>query len=150
MNPVENTSPQNDLEKVIPADRTIIIAGADFPVRQFKIGRLPAVLKASQPLIHMITGQVKGESLDVISLFVLYSEECLALLAVLADKPREWVDALEQDEAVDLLTGLLEVNLDFFVLRVLPRVKGALESLGEVIKNNAQLVRIAGQMASST
>jgi hypothetical protein len=51
----------------------------------------------------------------------------LDLMVIGSKKPREWVENLEMDEGVELLTSIFEVNADFFIQRVLPLVNQKME-----------------------
>ena len=52
------------------------------------------------------------------------SDTVLELVALLVNKPRDWVDDLGVDELVQLFGAIVEVNLDFFTQRVLPLLSG--------------------------
>lgn len=126
MNPASTTA-TDDLAAVIPPKKYLSIAGVDVEIVQIKIGRLPLVLRAVQPLRHMIVKQ--DGPFDMAGMFMLYADECLTLLAALSGQPREWIDALDIDDAIRLLSALLEVNMDFFVQRVLPLMPSLLRGL---------------------
>lgn len=114
------------LAAVIPEIKTLTIAGEEVAIRQIKTGQLPAVLRAVQPLSHML--KQKGP-FDLNGMFMLYTEDCLTLLQVLSGQSREWIDGLEIDDSIKLFSVLLEANLDFFVLRVLPLLPDAMAHL---------------------
>ncbi|MBR7793779.1 hypothetical protein KDM87_14360 [Undibacterium sp. FT147W] len=139
----------DDLQKVIPQKNVIVINGEEIHIQQFKIGKLPLVLDAVQPMAHMLLNRDKNSPLDISSMLMLYSDDCLKLMAVLADRPRAWIDQLDIDDAVALLTMLLEVNLDFFVQRVLPKLIEALNTTGKTIKENTLLTSMLGRINSS-
>ncbi|MFZ6872868.1 DUF6631 family protein [Undibacterium sp. Di27W] len=149
MSTADNTPPQDDLSKVIPTVKTIIIAGESLPIQPFKVGRLPVVLTAVQPIAYVLMGNAETAKLDILNLVIAHTDDSLNLLAVLADKPRDWVDDLDLDDAVTLLSELLEVNLDFFVQRVLPRLLQAVGTLSTAVKSNAQALTAIGQTASN-
>lgn len=139
----------DDLQKVIPPRHVIVINGEEITIQQFKIGKLPLVLDAVQPMVHMLLNRDKKSPLDISSMLMLYSADCLRLMAVLADRPRAWIDQLDIDDAVALLTMLIEVNLDFFVQRVLPKLIEALNTTGKTIKENTLLTNMLGRINSS-
>jgi len=139
----------DDLQKVIPQKNVIVINGEEIHIQQFKIGKLPLVLDAVQPMAHMLLNRDKKSPLDINSMLMLYSDDCLKLMSVLAERPRAWVDQLEIDEGVELLTLQLEVNLDFFVQRVLPKLIEALNKTNKKIKENTLLTNMLGRINSS-
>jgi hypothetical protein len=129
-------TPASDLNVMIPLVQTLHVGGMDIPIRQIKLGSLPAVLRAVQPVAHLIT---EREKLDIPSIFMLYADECLTLISVLSGQPRAWVDQLETDEGITLFAALFEVNLDFFIQKVLPTVEGAVKQLAAKIQSTANL-----------
>ncbi|NDP58003.1 MAG: hypothetical protein GZ090_01410 [Oxalobacteraceae bacterium] len=131
-----------DISAVIPEYQSIFIAGQEVIIRQIRIGQLPAVLRAVQPLSHML---IQADALDIKSMLMLYADDCLTLLQVLAGRPREWVDALEVDDAITLFSALLEANLDFFARRVLPLLP---QVMGQLRGKAEQLSTLAGPTAS--
>ena len=56
-------------------------------------------------------------------------EDLFSLMAILSDQPLEFIEELDLDEAVILLTAILEVNLDFFIQKVLPSISQLMASL---------------------
>jgi hypothetical protein len=127
--------PKSDLDAVIPTRKTTTLAGEVIVIAQIKVGALPAVLAAVQPLSHLL--MQKDVSAEIISsLFLSHGDDALNLLSALSGKPRKWVDALELDDAIALFIDLLEVNLDFFIQRVLPLLTGGMQEL--VAKLQAQ------------
>lgn len=62
---------------------------------------------------------------DWLALLTEHGDAILDALAIAARRPREWVEALSLDNAVQLATALFEVNVDFFVQRVVPAIQSA-------------------------
>ncbi|MBY0572049.1 MAG: hypothetical protein K2P84_00075 [Undibacterium sp.] len=122
------------LDTIIPAAHTKTFNGVAISLRPFKVGVLPRVLAAAQPLAHMLTLR---EKVDIPSLFMLHADSCLELLAALANQQRSFVDELEVDDAINLLRLLLEANLDFFVQKVLPATAGLVKNLADVMQTQA-------------
>lgn len=123
-----NDSGFEQLAAVIPLERSLSMAGVTIPIRQIKLGSLPAVLIAVQPLRHMLSLR---DEIDIASLFMLHADECMQLLTVLSGQNRRFIDDLEIDDGVILLTALLEVNADFFIRQVLPKLTGALALIAD-------------------
>lgn len=136
-----------DLAAVIPSANIKNFAGVDIAIRQIKIGALPDVLLAIQPLAHMLT---QADKLNIPSMFMLYAEDCLNLTVVLSGQPRSWVNDLELDEGIQLFTDLLEVNADFFIQKVLPQLVGALQRITHKVQLANPLTATTGPTASSS
>lgn len=109
-----------DLDNLIPPTRSLDIGGESIDVRPLRVGQLPAFTRAIAALL------AAGESIDdPVDLVAKYPEEIAAATAVALDRPRDWVDARELDQMVDLVAAIIEVNADFFVRRVLPKMEAA-------------------------
>lgn len=120
------------LDKLIAKDRIKTINGKEIAIRPFKMKALPEVVRAAQPIVHLI---MMKDKLDITNLVLMYSEECLTLTAVLADEPRAFIDELSIDEGIELFIDLFEVNLDFFIQKVLPRVTTSVRKItGQIAK----------------
>ena len=120
----------NELAQLFPTGKEITIRDENLTIKPFKFGELPRVFKAIEPLSASITALVQTQSFNASSIGFLFSsggDGILDLLAVGTRKPRSWVDDLEMDEGIEVLTAVLEVNADFFIQKVLPRINEALE-----------------------
>lgn len=135
----------NDISAVIPELKTISIAGKDVIIRAFRLGQLPAVIKAAQPIKSMLAYH-KDKPLDLSAVFMAYASDCLNLMQAMSNLPREFIDALELDDGITLFSALLEANVDFFVQRILPTVPKLASQVRDLA---ARLQATAGQKASS-
>ncbi|MBU9123545.1 hypothetical protein KTD15_32835, partial [Burkholderia multivorans] len=72
--------------------------------------------------------QLTGEP-DWLALLCEHGDSLLTALALASRRPREWVDALALDDAITLAATVFEVNADFFVHRVAPKVGDLAQSL---------------------
>lgn len=126
----------SEIQAVIPQSDELTIAGEVIKIEAAKVGKLPQILQVIQPIAHLITNVKHDEKLDLSGLFMLYASDALALTAILADKPRTWVDSLNVDDALVLFTRLFEVNLDFFIDRVLPLVVDAMKKFANVVSQS--------------
>lgn len=110
----------SDLEQLIPSPKTLQIAGESISVAPLKIGQMPAFVRAIAPVMQ----RLGTDGIDWLALFGDHGENLLAAVAIAVGKPREWVDALDADEAIVLAATVIEVNADFFTRTVLPRLDG--------------------------
>ena len=141
------------LERLVgePIKRQIYVNGVstEFELARIKVGRIPRIAQAAGSL--MIYLGDTNQKMDFAKLMMFHSSDCLELLAALLNKPRNLIDELDIDDAVLLLTDVCELNLDFFVRRVLPVFSGALQRLMEDAKNRkAKLLEVIGSPASSS
>lgn len=108
---------QNTIEKVLPRAVAVQLGDRTVSVSPIKFGQLPAVVRASAPILpHLQAG-------DYVGAITADPDAFLASLAALSGIPREDIDALELDQVLDLAGACVEVNLDFFFRAVAPRLE---------------------------
>lgn len=122
----------NQLEILFPTGKEITIRELVYIIKPFKLGQIPKVLKSINPIINLF-GQLVGQErnkLEVITgILTNGGENILELIGLATNQPMEWVNDLELDEGIELLTGILEVNSDFFIKRVLPILTNGVATL---------------------
>jgi hypothetical protein len=114
----------SDLDVLVPQARVLVLAGQRLTVSPLVVGELPAMLKAVRPFAEQLTGEP-----DWLTLLCDHGDALLAALALASRQPRDWVDALALDDAITLAAAVFEVNADFFVRRVAPKVGDLAQSL---------------------
>lgn len=114
----------SDLDVLVPQTQSLEIAGQRLTISPLVIGELPAMLKAVRPFAEQLTGDP-----DWLALLCEHGDALLAALSLASRRPREWVDALALDDAITLAATVFEVNADFFVRRVAPKVSTLAQSL---------------------
>jgi hypothetical protein len=138
-------SESTDLNKIIPSDEPMVIGGKTITPRTMKVKQLPAVLKAVQPFAGVFKDGV--QSLDIPTLLIDHTPNVVELVHQLTGEDKEWVENLELDEMIEVFTKVVEVNLDFFIRKVLPLLSEAMVRLGGGLSSKTQ---ISGQASSST
>ena len=109
-----------ELEKLIPQDTLVHVAGELLAISPLKVGQLPSFLRVISPVI----GQLNAPQIDWLTLFGERGDDLLSAIAIAVKKPRAWVDDLAADEAILLAAKVMEVNADFFTRTVLPKLDG--------------------------
>lgn len=130
----------SELVALLGTPKTLTIGGLDIAIRQIKMGALPDVLRAVQPLAFLFN---QPQQLDIASIFMMSGDDCLTLIAALSGQPRSWIDTLELDEGIQLFAALLEVNLDFFIRQVQPLL------LRETGRLTQKIQAMSGQTATA-
>jgi hypothetical protein len=111
----------DDFATFPPQPQSLEIAGDTLALTPIRVGEVPALLAAIKPIAqHLVNGDP-----DWLALLTEHSDAILDALAIATRRPREWVEALSLDDAVQLATALFEVNVDFFVQRVVPAIQSA-------------------------
>ena len=118
-----------DLEKLIPQDTLVQVAGETISISPLKVGQLPAFLRVISPVM----AQLSQPEINWLALFGERGDDLLNAIGIAVKKPREWVDDLAADDALLLAAKVMEVNADFFTRTVIPKLDG-LFSLGQGIR----------------
>ncbi len=118
-----------DLEKLIPQDTLVQVAGETISISPLKVGQLPAFLRVISPVM----AQLSQPEINWLALFGERGDDLLNAIGIAVKKPREWVDDLAADDALLLAANVMEVNADFFTRTVIPKLDG-LFSLGKGIQ----------------
>lgn len=141
-----------DISKLIPQRVTLdvlITKNADTPeeevvvetvvVRHQRMGDLPQLFKAMAPVMHLIKAiadkKGDGPKVSPTTIVMNHTEDAMQLIATAMHKDITWVRALEITSTIELFTKLLEVNVSFFIQRVLPSALPALASLTAVMQS---------------
>lgn len=123
---------QKELEVLFPQGKQITVKGETLNVTPFKLGELPKLFKIVEPIfgsIQELTNLGSNKALLFTSLMSKDGESFILLASMGIRKPVEWVNDLDLDEAADVLLTVIEVNLSFFVQKVLPNLNERVEKL---------------------
>lgn len=115
----------NELEQLFPTGKQISINDENLTIKPFKFGELPKVFKAIGPLTSILGNLLQNRDVTfpaIASLIMDGGDSIIDLMVIGSRKPRDWVDELEMDQGVEVLTAIFEVNADFFTRKVLPLV----------------------------
>lgn len=108
-----------------PVPVEIHVAAQTITLTPLVLGELPAFAKAIQPF----TTDLAIEP-DWLRLLGSHGEAMIEAMAIASRKPREWIAGLALDEAIFLAQTLFEVNADFFIQRVVPKLGEAVSRIG--------------------
>lgn len=135
----------SDLDVIVPEPVFVTIKGEQVEIKRIVVGQLTKVMRLSAPFYEEVK-TIREQSvkdgtdfnLDVYGSVVRHGDAVVEVIGILTNKPTEWVEGLEIDELVSLFTALLEVNMDFFIQRLLPSLSGLAAKLYEPIPMPAQ------------
>lgn len=147
------TGQDNDLATLLEKGRTINIGGKDVVINKMKVKHLPQIIAIAAPIMELIRSRQqeieakkhnvkqgttfkKFELADVnLTKIVLYHNvQALQLVKVLCDEPPEFIDELDIEELIRLVSAIIEVNLDFFTRRALPSLSVEMGRLLSALK----------------
>jgi hypothetical protein len=136
-----------------PLTRTIVMddgSKLEVIVKRVKVGKIPPLIEAAGPLMGLLMDKSKGRNnFDIEQMFLFHSAACLDVLAVLTNQPRSVIDELDLDDAMMLMADAAELNIDFFVQRILPLLYGGVQKLVDMAqKGKLDLSSLAGKTLS--
>ncbi len=85
-------------------------------IKPVKIGKLPAFLKAIEPLFDFVAGKdfSKEFDRDFIRHLAEYIEPLIEAVCIGSGADRKWLEEQDAQVLVELTAKIIEVNVDFF------------------------------------
>ena len=118
-------SDDKKLDELIPPQIEITIGGETLTITPIRAGKFPTFIRAIRPVIpHLVQ-----EPIDFLAMIDEGGEHLLDAVALALGKPRTFVDALDIADLIRGARAMIEVNVDFFIHRLLPEVTAATQSL---------------------
>jgi len=104
---------------------TVTLQGAPLVLRPFKSRQLPKAIKLARPILGYFAafGDTGEQRVDYARLIGDYGDPLIEIAALAIGKTPEELDAYRPDELVDLMRGVLQVNLDFFFSSLKPSLE---------------------------
>lgn len=113
--------------------KTIQHPERDIVVTPVKVKNLPAFLAAIEPVVRQLGRKTSASAAeDLLSALATHAPNVIKATAVGAGVEEKWLGEQTTEVLVDLATAVLEVNMDFFVQVLLPRVTAAIGPLGRL------------------
>lgn len=141
------SQPESDLTKIIPESNIVVAGGKNIEIKTMKVKQLSATIKAIQPFAAAFKAQ--RDSFDAAEIVMSHTDSVVDLVVILTGETKEFVEELGIDELVILFTKVVEVNLDFFIQKVLPLLSGAMGRLSAGLPNATSPTKTSGQNSSS-
>lgn len=114
----------DELEVMFPQGKTLSINDANLTIKPFKFGELSKVMKLTDGILGSLMGASQGKDLALVFRTVIgdHGDKVAELMALSSKQSVEWINELDVDQAIELFAAIVEVNADFFIRRVLPKV----------------------------
>lgn len=152
-------SEAQELNVLTGAEETITVGGRTLVVHRIRMRNLSKVMSLVQPLAGYFTNRKatgsganteERSATDITMMLVSHGPFLVELVSeVMTSKDQEvtvdWINDLELDEVAALAGRVLEVNLDFFIQKVIPALSTALGSLNAGIRLNLPAGTIPSQ-----
>lgn len=128
----------DDITKIFPEPKTLTVTLKDgtqdtLQFAEFTLGQLPAVIRLSKSIYGTVSTMLHekpGDMGELISYMIAEGgDDFFELIGLSIQRKREWFDQLPIDAGIDVIAGVIEVNMTFFVQRVLPKFKTNMEKL---------------------
>lgn len=117
----------SDLDIIFPNGIELELSGKQVTVKKFKFGQLPKVMKALKTIAEPAIAAIqKGQQPDLALFMEIGADISGDLMQLMADcigQPLSFIEDLDPDEGIKLISAFLEVNADFFIKKVLPELK---------------------------
>lgn len=117
----------SDLDIIFPNGIELELSGKQVTVKKFKFGQLPKVMKALKTIAEPAIAAIqKGQQPDLALFMEIGADVSGDLMQLMADcigQPLSFIEDLDPDEGIKLISAFLEVNADFFIKKVLPELK---------------------------
>ena len=110
----ENTSAIEDSRNI-----EVEIHEKIYPIMPIKVKQIPSLMAACESFIDAFSGADDIEG-TLKSVFFKHSNDMIKAITVASNIPKNIVDELELDELLTLAMAIVEVNMDFFVNRLVP------------------------------
>jgi len=140
-------SDAEDLSLLANEAPTITVGGKTLVLNRVRMKQLPRVLALAQPMAEKLFKKTPApnkhqknvqpapkDNIDIARLVITHGDELVQLIAEIQaygneGVTAEWIGDLEIDEVITLAGAVFEINLDFFIQRVVPALSTALASL---------------------
>lgn len=109
-----------------------------------KVKDLPAFLSAVEPVARELANG------DILAALAKHADNVISATAIGAGVERAWLEEQTPDVLVDLAAQVLEVNADFFVRCVLPKVTAAAESIAQIASGGTNGSPVSSVQDSTT
>lgn len=109
--------------------KLVTVAGVVVAVAPVKVRDLPAFLAAIEPVVGSL-GLLGGSgAAGVLALLATHGQRLIEATALGAGVEATWLGEQTSDVLVDLAVAVVEVNIDFFVRVLLPKVTAATQEM---------------------
>lgn len=119
----------NEFDIIEPPALQATLNGAPLTLRPLTVGQLPAMMRALQGL--ELSLEISRENvLELLPALIAENGEAIIEAAAIATRQsREAIEASDLSEFVALVAGVIEINSDFFVQKLLPTLTRHVERL---------------------
>lgn len=120
----DSKDPAAELERLSANPRELSVGGETIQVRPLRFLELIRALKYLTPILEVVdkVDMSSNDLGEVSKLLEVAPEAMLKIAGLSTGKEEQWFDRLEADEGLDVFIAVFEVNKDFFVQRLGPKL----------------------------
>ena len=117
--PMDTLFPEEEVE----------LGGEKFNISPFTFGQIPKVVKRLKNVAGVLDQEDFGSITSMMELLIQGGDDIIELVALVLKKDKEWVEELNQEDAIKAISIIITSNHDFFVKRILPIVTATMDRL---------------------
>lgn len=112
------------MTEAIQDNRQIVveISGQQYEIKPLKTAQVPDIMELAESFIDKFSG-VDNLEAELAKIVITHSRDLIKAVTVASRIPKNVIDELDLDEFLELTMAVVEVNLDFFVNRLLPALQ---------------------------
>ena len=126
----------SEIQTLFPGKEVTISTGETITIKPFTFGQLPEALKLSQKIGQALAsayneGKLTDAKVAVTSALEVLAdggEDIIKLVMLATGKKRDWFDTVPGEDTIDILNAFVEVNKDFFIQKIMPKVMGMIQN----------------------
>ncbi len=120
-----------ELITLVPGVQIKTRFAGEVTITPFKFTQFPKVINIIKGLLSSIDNLANVQVNDIASLMVAEDgDKLFQLLMLSTGKDKDWLDQLDADEGLEILTATIEQNLDFFNRKIIPSIQSLTEKVG--------------------
>lgn len=111
-----------ELEALQPLTRKITINNEEIEIKPYKFRQLFSALKHMSNMVADVN-TFEDQTVQLFRLLGNHPEDVLGLMSLSTGKPVSFFDDISSEEGIDVVVAVWEVNKDFFVQKIQPKLK---------------------------
>ena len=117
-----------ELDILNAPENKVTFNGKEITITPIRMGKLQAFTAAVKPIAGDLVEAIGGNG-DMLTTIELHGDKMILAVSIATGLSVDELNDSEADEFVRLASAVIEVNADFFVRKLLPSVRGAVEKM---------------------
>jgi len=130
----------DNLNTVLYDEKFLKIQGEDIVLTPIRIGQLKEALKSARVVAPFLFGFIESGKIDFMTLSN-HLDDIQPIVQVMTGKNKDWFDNLNALELVQIVCAVIELNYNFFFLKVIPELTKTTDAItkklsGQTVSRN--------------